>query len=223
MCKGTRQGGLSSPFLFNLLYQELVNELSNSADGIKITNISYNVFCYADDILIASLTVTGLQNMINLADKYISDHGLRFNPLKTECVSVGQNHYVSNPVWSLNGVALANSASIKYLGATLDNKPSVHVNDRIAAYRRAYYAMQGAGFCHVTTKANMLGYLWQSAIPPVFLNGSSLVYIKKGSMLKMEKLQAKLLKTSIGVHKFCKSSPISQARNISSLIRVYYR
>ena len=85
MCKGTRQGGLSSPFLFNLFHQYLINELSNSADGIKIKNVSYNVFCYADDILPASLTVTGLQSMSNLhvVDKYISEYGLRINHLKT--------------------------------------------------------------------------------------------------------------------------------------------
>ena len=127
------------PFLFNLFYQDLINELSNSADGIKIKNVLYNVFCYADDILLASLTVTSLQSMINLADKYISDHGLKFNPLKTECVSFSQNNFfVSSRAWSLNGVELVNSDSIKYLGVTLANKPSVHVNDRIAACRRAY-------------------------------------------------------------------------------------
>ena len=104
VCKGTRQGGLSSPFLFNVFYQDLVNDLSNSADGIKIKNVSYNVFCYANNILLANLTVTGLQN--NLDDQYIADHGMRLNPLKTECVSFGQNHFVSSPVWSLDSVAL---------------------------------------------------------------------------------------------------------------------
>ena len=49
VCKGTRQGGLSYTFLFNLFYQDLINELSNSADGMKIKIVSYNVFCYADD------------------------------------------------------------------------------------------------------------------------------------------------------------------------------
>ena len=76
--------------------------------------------------------------MINLADQYISDHDLRFSPLKTECVSFGQNYFVSSPAWSSNGVELVKSASIKYLGVTLANKPSVHVNDRINACRRAY-------------------------------------------------------------------------------------
>ena len=61
-------------------------------------------------------------------------------------------------------MSLANSTGSKYLGVTLANKPSVHVNDGIAACRRA-----------------------------------------------------KLLKTSIGVHKFCKNSSILQALNISKI------
>ena len=63
---GTRQGGLSSPFLFNLFYQDLISLLSNYSGGITIHNDAYNVFCYADDLIIASLRVTGLQEMILL-------------------------------------------------------------------------------------------------------------------------------------------------------------
>ena len=36
---------------------------------------------------------------------------------------------ILSPAWSLNGVELVNSDSIKYLGVTLANEPSVHVND----------------------------------------------------------------------------------------------
>ena len=49
----------------------------------------------------------------------------------------------------------------------------LHVNDRIAACRRAqaYYAMQDAGSCNVTTNANMLGYLWESVLSSSFAVG----------------------------------------------------
>ncbi len=71
--KGTRQGGLSSPFLFNVFYQNMINGISELTGGIRIGTTSYNVFCYADDILLTSLTVTGLQAMIDYAntDQYI--------------------------------------------------------------------------------------------------------------------------------------------------------
>ena len=104
---GTRQGGLSSPFLFNLFYQDLVDELSSCNGGIKINNLSFNVFCYADDLMLASLSVTGLQNMIEVANRYITNHGLRFNPQKTNCIIFGQCTLTPHPYWSLSGVRLA--------------------------------------------------------------------------------------------------------------------
>ena len=58
---GTRQGGLSSPVLFNIFYQELIDRLSSQHCGISINKNSYNVFCYADDLILTSLTITGLQ------------------------------------------------------------------------------------------------------------------------------------------------------------------
>jgi len=50
VCKGTRQGGLSSPLVFNLFYRDLVNMLSETPGGICINGLSFNVFCYADDL-----------------------------------------------------------------------------------------------------------------------------------------------------------------------------
>ena len=59
--KGTRQGGLSSQFIFNRLYQDLVDILSNNNCGISINNMTYNLCCYADNLLLCSLSVPGLQ------------------------------------------------------------------------------------------------------------------------------------------------------------------
>ena len=53
--------------------------------GICIGSKNYNVFYYADDIMLTSLTSTGLQSLIDAANKYISSHGLRLNPSKTSC------------------------------------------------------------------------------------------------------------------------------------------
>ena len=55
--KGTRQGGLTLPLLFNLFYEPLVDILSKLDGGVSIGKHKYNIFCYADDILLASTTV----------------------------------------------------------------------------------------------------------------------------------------------------------------------
>ena len=62
ICKGTRQGRLSSPLLFNLFYKDLIDELENCDGGATIGNVHFNVFCYADDIVLSSTTASGLQN-----------------------------------------------------------------------------------------------------------------------------------------------------------------
>ena len=65
-----------------MFYQDLVNVLSNCAGGIQINNESYNIFCYEDYLILTSLSVTGLQTLINTASRYIVSHGLNFHLLK---------------------------------------------------------------------------------------------------------------------------------------------
>ena len=65
--KGTKQGGMSSPFLLNLFYQDLLEQINSNNYGICINNSYYNGFAYADDLLLSSTTVTGLQRLINQA------------------------------------------------------------------------------------------------------------------------------------------------------------
>ena len=42
----------------------------------SINNDLFNVFCYADDLILTSLSVTGLQELIDTASSYIIAHGL---------------------------------------------------------------------------------------------------------------------------------------------------
>ena len=44
VCKGAKQGGLSSPYLFNICYTNFINVLSNHVGGITIGNHRFNTF-----------------------------------------------------------------------------------------------------------------------------------------------------------------------------------
>ena len=70
--RGTRQGGLSSPRTFNVFYGDLIDTISKSDRGISLRGETYSVFCYTDDLLIASTTSTGLQTLRYLCDSYPS-------------------------------------------------------------------------------------------------------------------------------------------------------
>ena len=94
---GTRQGGLTSPFVFNLFYADMINKLDNMTCGITINNTNYSVFAYADDILLLSTTASGLQKLIDIAGEYLVQHGLQFNPSKSHCMISGGNPFISVP------------------------------------------------------------------------------------------------------------------------------
>ena len=62
-----------------IIYGDLIDTTVSKSDrGISLRGETYSVFCYADDLLIASTTSTGLQALIDLCDSYISQHGLRY-------------------------------------------------------------------------------------------------------------------------------------------------
>ena len=143
--KGTRQGGMSSPFLFNLFCQDMIDILNNMNCGISINDNNYNVCCYADDVLLTSVTSTGLQLPIDTANSYITSHGLRFNPDKTKCTVFGKQMLMTKPKWILNNTVLDHVDSLEYLGVVISNNTECHVDSRIRSCRRAFYSLQGSG------------------------------------------------------------------------------
>ena len=137
--RGTRQGGLTSSLLFNLFYQDLINELQLCNTGVKIGAENYNVYCYADDLLLSSTTVSGLQKLINIANANITRNALTFNPQKTECLLVGGNPFTETPQWYMDGASLNIVDKITYLGTILgDSKGQGQTTQRIQATNRAF-------------------------------------------------------------------------------------
>lgn len=215
---GTRQGGLTSPFLFNLFYKDLIDTISACDDGVNINNKRYNIFCYADDILLASSTVSGLQRMINTASNYITNHCLRFNPTKTTCLTYGRPSFVTKPMWYLDGVSLEQTESITYLGAELGKAAdSVHSEKRIRKAQQAFYLLQNAGVCHngLNTEASM--HIYKLAVRPALTYGCPAIYLSKTAMHKLDKCQAKLLKSILGLYTFCRNTPLLKALNIPKI------
>lgn len=211
--KGTRQGGLSSPFLFNIFYQDLIDELSHLTGGIIIGGKSYNVFCYADDILLTSVTVTGLQMLIDHSNNYITKHGLRFNPGKTQCISFGKSTLI-NRKWTLNNEELKQVKAISYLGITLSNSPEDHVEERIQATRRAFHAFQAAGLCVDGLNPDTIAYIWKTALQPILLYGTHTIKKTKNGTHNLERTQSKLIKATFGLSKFCHITPLLKALRI---------
>ena len=209
---GIHQGGLSSPMLFNLFYQNLISELNSLNIGIIINNQRYNALCYADDILLISTTVTGLQKLIDKAVSHITKKGLKFNPLKTECFIAGKNPFVSIPKWFIGNSVLSVKDKIKYLGTVLGNSNGLsHVQERISNSNKAFHSLQGAGLYKNVTDPHVAVHIYKTAVRSGLLYGCSSISLSKSNADMLERTQGKHIKTILGLNYNTHSTKLLQA------------
>lgn len=115
---GVRQGGLTSPRLFNLYMDQLIGELSNANIGCSIDGVIVNNISYADDMVLLSPSISALRKLVSICERYAEAHGLRYNASKSEMMvfKAGPKMYNSVPPVSLAGGQLKRVTKFKYLG-----------------------------------------------------------------------------------------------------------
>ena len=181
---------------------------------------SYNVFCYADDLILRSLTVTGLQSLIDVSRDYITSHGLNFNPSKTTCTTFGITHQVVKLTWILIGTKLKQDNAVTYLGTRLSNQAHDHIDNRITAARRALYGLHGAKLCAKGANPCLIAHIYKTAIQRILTYGCSTLNLKHTDINELEKVQASLIKTALGLPKYSRNTPILRALNIKKISRI---
>jgi len=127
---GVRQGSAISPALFNKFVNDFVVNLKNCNAGCVINGRFVGAILYADDLIIISPTVSGLQKMLSCCEVTSNDIDLEFNCKKCGCIAIGPASK-----YCISGMSLCNdvvswSNSFKYLGVNFvaGKKLTVDIN-----------------------------------------------------------------------------------------------
>ena len=86
MENGVNQGGVLSPTLFCIYFDELLRRLRQTDVGCHVGHMSYAAFGYADDLLLLSPSIHGLEILVKTSESFASEYGVTFNAKKTECI-----------------------------------------------------------------------------------------------------------------------------------------
>ena len=135
---GVRQGGCISPAIFNMFVNAFIVQLRKLSVGCHIGTEFVGCLLCADDIILLSPFIVGLQRMLDKCFETASVLSLQFNASKSHCIAYGKTSKFSLPVVVLGGTILCCSFSVKSLGVCLLGRSILKLN--IMPVKRAFYA-----------------------------------------------------------------------------------
>jgi hypothetical protein len=95
----TRQGSILSLFLFKIFLNDMLTFVSEAKNGVCVGDEAYNSMAFADDVTLFSMTVTGLQILIDICVKYSIEWRFKFNTVKSQCLIIGKHDFIEEPIW----------------------------------------------------------------------------------------------------------------------------
>ena len=138
---GVRQGGILSPYLFNMYMDDLSQSLNCCKTGCLSGEIMINHLMYADDMVLLSPSATGLPELLLACEKYSKEHAIIYNSKKSS-VLICKNRatlHVPSPSFAVNDIAIGEVAKVKYLGHVITNDMTDDAD--MMRQRRQLYAL----------------------------------------------------------------------------------
>ena len=126
---GVRQGGVISPVLFTVYMDRLVERLKQCNAGCWVGHKYFGTLIYADDIVLISPSLSGLQKMVNVCGEFGKENSINFNAKKSHCMYVGKDDTADLSDIMLNDKPLSWKLSAKHVGNIINQ--SLNDNDDI--------------------------------------------------------------------------------------------
>ncbi|XP_055836606.1 uncharacterized protein LOC129905204 [Episyrphus balteatus] len=205
--RGTPQGGVLSPLLWNLVVNELLLDLEG--EGFK-------VIAYADDVAIAvsgkypqtlaELLKTALNKLIHWA----RGCGLDINPHKTELVLFTRKYKIPDfKLPTIKEVTLTLSDQAKYLGLIFDKKLTwkLNIEERVKKANVALFSCKKAIGGKWGFSPNIAHWLYTSVIRPILTYGMVVWWTALDKTINLNKLIKVQRSASICISGALRSTP----------------
>jgi hypothetical protein len=199
--RGTKQGSLLSPMLFNVYVNELLLQLQSSPQGLRIGGQVHNSLAYADDLTLFSSAPQDLQTLIDKCTDYADRWRFTYSFKKTKCLIAGKCPLLLQPRWTLKGAAVETCDSITVLGVDFMSTADCHTHPelRTSACRRAFFSFADRGILYPGLCSEAKVHLWKTIALPTLTYAMESVSYPDRAMEEVEACQSSLIKRSFGL------------------------
>ena len=148
--QGTRQGGVLSPFLFLCFTDDLLEELCRCSASLKISNHVIGCPAVCDDLLLASLSKRGLDELMRIC--FNNSCKWHFSYMPTKCCVIVYNEskyeYIrSNRSWVIGNSPVEEDENYKHLGVISNKYLSLKPNIKDASdkMKSTFFSLMNSG------------------------------------------------------------------------------
>jgi hypothetical protein len=118
---GVKQGGIISPILFSIYFDEVLCQLQSAGVGCYIGKFFVGALAYADDLTLLAPTASAMRRMLAICERFADEFHVTFNVAKTKCVIfASRNSYCRSgapiPVFKIANTAIENIQQWPHLG-----------------------------------------------------------------------------------------------------------
>jgi len=208
--RSIKQGGLLSVFYFVAFYHDIHDYVKKgNTQQLMFHGVEMGSPTMADDTLLLSTTVNGLQVMLNNAFKYGRQWRLTYSPTKCKCITFGESHkkQVVNQnkrQWYLGDTPLEEVSTYNYLGIILSADGSSKYRTGIMSKKgySCYGVAKSSGFHSEGLSPITCSTVWQRMIAPSMLYGCELWHnLTKKEINSLEVVQTKVGKSIQSLHR----------------------
>ena len=201
VCKGCPQGGILSPFLWNLVIDDLLNYSAKHIPGY--------LQAFADDLITLAegndleVIWERTQKTINTIESWCKSKGLNICALKTKIVMFTWNRKWSIRPIKVGGITIELSKEVKLLGITLDHKLNFNTHIDKTTKKCLGILMQCKRAIGPTwgLSPKVCKWIYTAIVRPV-LNYAVVIWIKgtlnKNNIKKLQRIQGLALKCMTG-------------------------
>ena len=184
--KGVKQGDSCSSILFSLFVNELANDIiNNGRHGVRISRdlVELFILLFADDLVLLSETVVGLQRQLN--NLYTSSRklDLKVNMSKTNIIVFRKGGYLAErEQWYFGRERVTVVNAYKYLGLYFSTRLSFTYtcNDLMSKAKNAIYMILRNMYRFQNSSIDVFFRLFDAQVQPILLYGAEIWGLEKG-------------------------------------------